>query len=134
MRGIIYRRFQLIHISSHPYGMLVSHGNNSVRHSKGNINIVQMHSYIVNGNQLLWDAPTVPELHRRITAIFIIIFISHYHTFLSFSFYVYHSDSPYLFLGASIVCVNNLTRTADLILWFPDRRCPIHTFITKMTL
>ena len=33
-------------------------------HIKGYINIVFMHSYIINGHQLLCDADTLPELHR----------------------------------------------------------------------
>ena len=36
-------------------------------------------------------------------------------------FNLWHKQTLFLFLGASIVCVNNLKRTADLVLWFPDR-------------
>ena len=46
-------------------------------------------------------------------------FISILLTVVLFHFFflcVCHSDSPVSFLGASIVCVNNLKRTADLIL------------------
>ena len=44
-----------------------------------------------------------------------------YVVFRFFLFYVCHSDSPIPFMGASIVCVNNLMRPADLVLWFPDK-------------
>ena len=43
---------------------------------------------------------------------------------------VCHSDSPIFFLGASIVCVNNLKWTADLVLWFPDRTAVCNTPLT----
>ena len=48
------------------------------------------------------------------------IFITNYCPFLLFVCDC-HSDNPFLLLGASIVCVINLTREADLVLWFPDR-------------
>ena len=41
-------------------------------------------------------------------------------SFSTFSFYVFVTLTV-LFLGASLVCVNNLKRTADLVLWFPNR-------------
>ena len=42
--------------------------------------------------------------------------------FSTFSFYVFATLTVlYLFLGASLVCGNNLKRTADLVLWFPHR-------------
>ena len=40
-------------------------------------------------------------------------------SFSTFSFYVFVT-LVVLFLGASLVCVNNLKRTADLVLWIPD--------------
>ena len=44
-------------------------------------------------------------------------------SFSSFSFYMFVTLTVlFLFLGASIVCgYNNLKRTADLFLWFPDK-------------
>ena len=54
---------------------------------------------IVNGYQLLWDANTVLKPHRGTAA---------FHVFVTLTVL-------FLFLGASIVCVNNLKRTADLV-------------------
>ena len=49
------------------------------------------------------------------------LFFLHYHPFPLFLFMFCHSwQSLFLFLGASIVCVN-LKRAADLVFWFPDR-------------
>ena len=43
-------------------------------------------------------------------------------SFSTFSVYMFVTLTVlFLVLGASIVCVNNLKRTADLVLWFPDR-------------
>jgi len=71
-----------------------------------------MHSSIVNGYQLLCDAHTVLEPHRETAAVL----------FHFFFLCVCHSwQSLFLFLGASIFCVNNQKRTADIVLWFPDK-------------
>jgi len=81
---------------------------------------VLMHSGIVNWYryQLLCDARTVLEPHRGTAAFF---FFTHYRPFPLFLFICLSLLTvPFLFLGASIVCVNNLKRTADLVLWFPD--------------
>ena len=71
-----------------------------------------MHSGNVNGYQLLCNAHTVLELHLRELQLF--SFLLSIVLFHFFFLCVYHSDSP--FLGASLVCVNNLKRTADLVL------------------
>jgi len=68
----------------------------TVIHIKGNINIVFMHSVIVNEHQLLCDAHTVLEQHRGTAALFLFYSLSYFSTF---SFYVCHSDSPISFLG-----------------------------------
>ena len=65
---------------------------------------VLMHSGIVNGYQLLCDAHTVLEPHRGTAAFF---FFTHYRPFPLFLFMCL-SLLTVLFLGASIVCVNNL--------------------------
>jgi len=77
---------------------------------------VLMHSGIVNGYQLLCDAHTVSEQHRGTSALFL------FYTIVLFRFFcICHSDSPISFLGTCIVWVNSLARTADLVLWFPDK-------------
>ena len=80
-----------------------------------------MHSGIVNRvSELLCDAHTVLETHRELQFFFSILL-----AIVLFQFFflcICHSwQSLFLFLGASIVWVNNLKRTADLVLWFPDR-------------
>jgi len=50
-------------------------------------------------------------------------------SFSPFSFYVFVTLTV-LFLGASLVCVNNLKRTADLVSWFPDRTAVCNTPLT----
>ena len=53
----------------------------------------------------------------------------HYRPLPLFSFYVFGTLTVlFLFLGATIVCVNNVKRTADLVLWFPDKTtvCTYH--------
>ena len=72
-----------------------------------------MHSGIVNGHQLLCYAHTVPEQNRGTASIFLFCSLS---SSWFFCLCACHSGSPILFLGASIVCVNKLKRTADLIL------------------
>ena len=68
----------------------------------------------------------------------IFYYFTHYHYFLLFLFMcLSDSDSPIAFLSASIVCVNNLKSTADLVLWFPDKTSnytTVHNLGTKMTL
>ena len=59
----------------------------------------------------------VLEPHRGTAASF---FFTHYRPFPPFLFYVFVTLTV-LFLGASLVYVNDLKRTADLVLWFPDR-------------
>ena len=75
------------------------------------ISLVLMHSRIVNGYQLLCDAHTVLEPHRGTAAFFFFLFYS-LSSFSTFSFYVFVTLTV-LFLGASLVYVNNLRRTAD---------------------
>ena len=68
---------------------------------------VLMHIGIINGQQLLCDAHTVLEPHSG-TAAFFFLF-THYRPFSTFSFYVFVTLTVlFLFLGASIACVNNL--------------------------
>ena len=72
---------------------------------------VFMHNGFVNEHQLLCDAHMVLEPHRGTAA----FYFTHYRPFFStFSFYVFVTLTV-LFLGASLVCVNN-QRTADLVL------------------
>jgi len=74
-----------------------------------------MHSVLINGYQLLFDALTVLEPHMGTS--FFLFFTS----FSTFSFYVFVTlTSLFLFLGASLVCVNNLkedNRFSLLIPW-----------------
>jgi len=88
----------------------------TVNHIRGKSTLVLMHSGIVNGYQLLCDAHTVSEQHRGTSALFL------FYTIVLFRFFcICHSDSPISFLGTCIVWVNSLARTADLVLWFPDK-------------
>ena len=89
------------------------------------ITLVLMHTAgIVHGYQLLCNAHTVLEPHRG-TAAF--KNFTHYHSFLLFFICVCHSDnSILLFFVASIICVNNLKRTADLVLWTSICTLPWH--------
>ena len=72
-----------------------------------------IYSGIVNGHQLLCDAQTLLEQHRGTEAIFSLLTIV--------LFCCFFSDSPISFLGCLYICINNLTSSADLILWFPDK-------------
>ena len=62
-----------------------------------------MHSGIAKGHKLLCDAHTVLEKHMG-TAVFFVLLIV---LFRFFCLYLCHSDSLFLFLGASIVGVYN---------------------------
>ena len=74
---------------------------------------------IVNGYQLLCCAYTVLERHRETAALFLVYSLS---SFSAFSFCLFVTLTViFLFLRASILCVNNLNRLEDLVLWFPDR-------------
>ena len=55
-----------------------------------------------------------------VTAALFLFYFTHYRPFLKLFFGCYTLTALLLFLGTSIVCVNNLMRTADLVLWFPD--------------
>ena len=116
---LIWKQFFL-----RPCGLLVSltYGMNSLATLRATSIFVLMHSGIVNGYQLLCDAHTVLEPHRGTAALFLFYSLL---SFSTFSFYVFVTLTVlpvFLFLGASIVCVNNdLKGTADLVLWFPDR-------------
>ena len=93
-------------------GCLFNLWHEQFSHIKGNIVLVLMHSGIVNGHQLLCDAHTVLEPIGELQ-LFLIYSLS---SFSTCSFYVFVTlDSPILFLGTSIVCVNNLKRTADCL-------------------
>ena len=72
---------------------------------------MQVHSGIVNGSQLLYLVHTVLEPH--IGELQLYLYFIHYRPFPIFVFVTL--DSSIYFLGASIVCINNLKRTADLI-------------------
>jgi len=76
-----------------------------------------MHSVIINGYQLLCDAHAVLEPNRGTAALFLFYSLL---SFSTFSFYMFVTLT-FFFLGASLVCVNYLKRTADLVLWFPDK-------------
>ena len=83
-------RFKVLVVHLLTYGINISH-------IKGNSNLVVMHSGIVNGYQLLCDAPTVLEPHRGTTALFLFYSLL---PFSTFSFYVFVTlDSPISFLG-----------------------------------
>ena len=79
----------------------VSYSANSFGHIKGNINILQIHSNIVMGHQLLCDAHTVSYQQGKCC------YISKFIAVILFCFFylcVCQSDSPYFFswgLGAS---------------------------------
>ena len=82
---------------------------------KGKSTLVLMHSGIVNGYQLLILCQNnIGELQLFISISLTIVL------FRFFFFCVCHSDSPISFFGASIVYVNNLKRTVDSVLCFPD--------------
>ena len=70
-----------------------------------------MHSGIVNGYQLMCDAHTVLEPHRGTAAFF------YFTRYRPFPFLLFMCLSLltvlFLFLGASIVCVNNLLSIED---------------------
>ena len=91
---------------SPPRGLLVSltYGTNGLTTLRATLIFVLMHSGIVNGHQLLCDAHTVLESHSRNAAFF---FFTHYRPFPLFLFMCL-SLLTVFFLGASIVCVNNL--------------------------
>ena len=74
---------------------------------------VLMHSGIVNGYQLLCDAHTVLELEAYKGPTFFLFYSRS--PFSTFSFYVFVTLTVF-FLGASLVCVNNLKRRANLVL------------------
>ena len=78
--------------------------------------LVPMHSGIVNGHQLLCYAHTVLEPHKGTAALFLFYSRS---SFSIFSFMCLSLWQSYFF--SWVPCINNLKRTADLILWFPDR-------------
>ena len=69
-----------------------------------------MHSGIVNGYQLLCDVHTVFEPHRGTAAFF---YFTHYRPFPLFFICLSLLTVLFIFLSASIVCVNNLKRAAD---------------------
>ena len=73
---------------------------------KGNISLVLMHSGNgnVNGYQLLFEAHTVFEPRRGTAAFLLFYSLSSFPLFL----FMCLSLLTVLFLGASIVCVNNL--------------------------
>ena len=56
------------------------------------------------------------EPHRGTVVFFILLTIVLFHFF-----FLCVCHLAVIFLGASLVCVNNLKGTADLVLWFPDR-------------
>ena len=110
----------------------------SFSHNKGNANLVLMHGRILKGHQLLCDTRTVLEYLMGTAAILLTIILSHLFSFVfappslwpvgvfkNFSILHYHPFPVFLFLclslltvlflflGASIVCVNN---QADLFL------------------
>ena len=56
-----------------------------------------------------------------VTAALFLFYFTHYRPFLKLFFGCYTLTALLLFLGTSIVCVNNLMRTADLVLQFSHR-------------
>ena len=89
--------------------MLVSYSTNvrvKIPYIKGNINLILMHSHIVNGNQLL--CIVVFELHKGTVGLFLFYF----HPFLLFLLCVVVRTLTVflLFWGAIIVFVYNLMR------------------------
>ena len=83
---------------------------NQFNHIKVNISLVFIQCRIINGYQFLCDAHTVLEPHSGTAAFFLFYSLL---SFSTFSFYMF-VQSYYFFLGATLVCVNNLKRTADL--------------------
>ena len=79
---------------------------------KGNNILILMHSCIVNGYQLPFDAHNVLEQNRCTAALF--IFYSH-SSFSPVSFCVF-GTVLYIFLGVSVDCVLNIKRVANLVL------------------
>ena len=84
--------------------MILWHIGILISQIEDNINLVLIHSGIVNGYQPLCDAHTVLEPHRGTAAFF---FFTHCRPFPLFLFMCL-SLLTVLFLGASIVFVNNL--------------------------
>jgi len=94
-------------------------GTNILVTFRATVLFVLMHSGIVNGYQLMRNAHTVLEPHRG-TAAF--LYFTRYPPIPLFHFICLSLwQSLLLFLGASIVCLNNLKKTTDLVLWFTDR-------------
>ena len=69
-----------------------------------------MHRCIINGYQLLCDDHTVLKPHQGTAAFFFFYSRSSFSTFYLFV------TLTIVFMGASLVCVNDLKRTADLVL------------------
>ena len=72
-----------------------------------------MHSGIVNVYQLLCCAHNVPEQHWGTADLFL------FYSLLAFSVFFFVFVIPtalFLLLGASLVCVNTLKSTSDLVL------------------
>ena len=90
-------------------------------HNKGNITLVLMHSGIVNRYQILC-LNDIGELQ-------LFFYFTHYHPFPLFLFMCLLLWQSYFFswLGASLVYVNNLKRTADFVLWSLTGQLSVHT-------
>ena len=86
-----------------------------------------MHSYIVNGYQLLWHAHTVLEPHRETIFFSILLAIV---LFLYIFLCVCHFWQSYFFSCVTLYFfVNNLKRTEDLVIPWHD--LSVHTFGTQ---
>ena len=91
-----------------------------LNHIKGNKTLVLMHSGIVKGISCCAMLILILCLnHIGNLKLFSILLIKVFFHF--FFLCVCHYDSPISVLGCLFSWVNNLKRTANLVLWFPDR-------------
>jgi len=105
-------RFRDVFVATGLKGLI--YGTNSLVTLRATLVFVLLQSGIVNRYQLLCNAQTVLELNRGTAALVLFYSLSFFSTF---SFYIFIALTILLlFLGASLVCVNNLKRTADLAL------------------
>ena len=134
-RNILSHKFDFALSVSHPCGMLVSHSTSYSVTSRTSFMLFSCTvSYIVSWHQQLQYANTVLEQHKGTVAFFLHFSLS---SFSALTVCVFASLTVLLlFLGASIVCVNYLMRTSDLILGFHDGTsvCTVYGVGTKLTL
>ena len=97
------------------------------KHFKGNINLVLIHSGIVNGRQLLCNAHSVIKPHRGTAALFLFYSLLFFSTF---SFDVLSLLTVlFLFLGASSLCKQSI-EDSRLFCDSPTGHLSVHTLGT----